>query len=1175
MAQQLLATFYVESPNYLYENPGGTPSASIQRPDGSAWVSDSSVYNALLASSANFTTQVQEAHYADPNNGDALRYRYRITVRRSETSQNSNVYRIRNVGTYPRKLVVTFGSSMLERMLYLTVQPDVLVYREVNGQAVTMVRTDTTGADSNPANIQKTVVVIEDNQDALDAREILMEESNGYNASVFLKSNIPVDAYNNDFTLESTGLLADTWLWLQNQKKILMTRKTNGTDRKWTNPLSGSLIQTDSEGQKRVLFADVSSNLLDNNQTVELGLEKPILDLPLFVSSELKLRNHTSFKYTGNGEETENTLPVTVPLSILLKTPHTVKITPPMITLDEYNNYTSFVAVETNDGENWSFQNIDPRLNVMPSYGTGRTAVVIKTIDGFDWDGEDFHNIALTAESTVGTSTISDTVNVHVERYTPTCNALIPKMESGMKNGVTIRHINNDTAYELAGANAVFAITSENEELYIDTGEPIQLATLQLQGRNVRRLVATGTYKGGDAISFSLYGTNDPEGVWTLLRDGSNGTNFAACTTTTSTVGGWAVPLTTSTVNIPNSAPTPYQYYKLVPINRTNDTGLSFVLTQLTLPSGCTITSSPPPLSADAWHAFDHSLSIHGFAGRFTTGLYTSGNTLATAAGALNSSALENLNRYPTVEVEFDTPHRIRSWSLQSVGAAVLDTAFESQATVLVLQGRTLDGTWKILDLARTGSDLFTAAKIRVDRTVQQVELVNAIRISAVAVKAAQNASTVALTRSFSIGYVWFPQIQVFAGEPVIKNKMTSNTQDGISVSSSTTEGYKIFDKTVKETDITPIGSAQFYLRSGEIRQNRVADSGESYTLDTTDFQSLVWLALTFPSTRLIGYLYSIEKVVGVGGNFEENSYAGTISFEYRPSSNPAANTAGSLEGGWHSLGLISLDKCVGYTRNIGQGQLAAWLASHQATLTMWAEEVLGLSGWDRDKVYLIDEVNLRAIRFLNSSGTWQDEGSQLNPVWDAIHDLENTTHYADIEGADTAFEQFRFVVRSVMNTITPTNINPRVQMPEMQFFGLPTNTINTGNAATVAYLKAEDSTGKLHDILGKHVNLPHQSYASSRTYYRFYIGGVQNTAASNRLYLTLQNTSGTMTSPTSGTPANSSTTTNHKAIVNDSSLDLSESGDYRTSPTYFELYLYSSSNEKIILASGYTGGLS
>jgi hypothetical protein len=41
-----------------------------------------------------------------------------------------------------------------------------------------------------------------------------------------------------------------------------------------------------------------------------------------------------------------------------------------------------------------------------------------------------------------------------------------------------------------------------------------------------------------------------------------------------------------------------------------------------------------------------------------------------------------------------------------------------------------------------------------------------------------------------------------------------------------------------------------------------VADSGVNHELVTQNFQSLVWIALSFPAKRLIGYLYSVDKVI-------------------------------------------------------------------------------------------------------------------------------------------------------------------------------------------------------------------------------------------------------------------------------------------------------------------------
>ena len=90
--------------------------------------------------------------------------------------------------------------------------------------------------------------------------------------------------------------------------------------------------------------------------------------------------------------------------------------------------------------------------------------------------------------------------------------------------------------------------------------------------------------------------------------------------------------------------------------------------------------------------------------------------------------------------------------------------------------------------------------------------------------------------------------------------------------------------------------------------------------------------------------------------------------------------------------------------------------------------------------------------------------------------------------------------------------------MPEVQFFGLPTETINTGAVAAVSFLKAEDAAGNLHDILGSPQRLPHYNFWSgwwsgSTTSFRLYAGTFQHIKPTDRrLYLSIQNTSGTMT---------------------------------------------------------------
>jgi hypothetical protein len=122
---------------------------------------------------------------------------------------------------------------------------------------------------------------------------------------------------------------------------------------------------------------------------------------------------------------------------------------------------------------------------------------------------------------------------------------------------------------------------------------------------------------------------------------------------------------------------------------------------------------------------------------------------------------------------------------------------------------------------------------------------------------------------------------------------------------------------------------------------------------------------------------------------------------------------------------------------------------------------------------------------------------------------------------------------------------------------------------ATVSYLKAEDANENLHDILGKHATLPHQrafNWNWQTTGFRFYVGAVQNIATSgthaNRLYLAFQNASGQMVVASTLLDASLTTPRN-----------ISVSGNHSASPTFFELYIYSASGEKIILSSGYTGG--
>jgi len=167
---------------------------------------------------------------------------------------------------------------------------------------------------------------------------------------------------------------------------------------------------------------------------VELGLEKAsIVDLPLLVSSNVALYGLAAEEYTEIGENTTtpNSPLFALPLAVKLVTDNVLSAAPPVITLDEYNKYTAFFTVETNNEAAWTLQGIDPlELDVTPTSGTGRQAVVVKLAQNFNWDGEDFHCIPIKAVSAIN-PLISATVNVHAEKYTTTRNALIPKQTAG------------------------------------------------------------------------------------------------------------------------------------------------------------------------------------------------------------------------------------------------------------------------------------------------------------------------------------------------------------------------------------------------------------------------------------------------------------------------------------------------------------------------------------------------------------------------------------------------------------------------------------------------------------------------------------------------------------------------------------------------------------------------
>jgi hypothetical protein len=503
---------------------------------------------------------------------------------------------------------------------------------------------------------------------------------------------------------------------------------------------------------------------------------------------------------------------------------------------------------------------------------------------------------------------------------------------------------------------------------------------------------------------------------------------------------------------------------------------------------------------------------------------------------------------------------------LQSVGTL----ASGRQVSVFVLSGRSLDGTWKVLDYARMPNEyvsdyesgtesyhsLYTNSKIRVDRTVHHRELVDKVRIAAVEVQGGS-------------GSVMFPQIQVFAGVPLMP-KMTASsvTVNGkqFSVRSRSTDGgVRVFDREASGSKVAAVGPADWYLNYGSTTRNHVAQNGIRSRVLHGHYMSMCWIALRFPSSRLLGYLYTIDDLSERNDDHANTPYAASLYFEGREIADENAVTQESVAGGWSELDSISLDQCIGFNDEISR--TTQWFLAHQDTLDTFAQNLLGLSGSEKDKAYLVNEMDWRILRYNATLLGWEESGSKITAETDAIHDVDNQTHYADFKsGTPAALSQLRFTVKSIMNVTRKIPDNALVAMPEMQLFGLPAETINAGAVATITYLKAEDAAGKLHDILGRHQRLPvHSTYTywGTTSYFRIYFGAIHNIKTTDRrIYLAIQNTSGQMT--TSNVSIDGSSAQYRQFGI---------SGDYRTTIAYFEIYLFSTSDEKIILSSGYSGG--
>ena len=222
MADQLLATFYVQSPEVPYIDM--TVTARIQYPSGNFWYENT----------GQLRCTVSNAHYADEN---GQRRRYKIDVFRVETSDWYNdrtvyYYPLSRVGTYRWRLQVLVSNNvMLERMLYITIQPNLHVFTEVGGQRIDLVHTTEAVVSQNP--LVKTLTVHMNNSiEATAARHIALTQPNDYKSTLFIKSNMPLDLVGNDLTDNHGG---DTWSnrWVQLKDTITVTRKIRNTNYQW------------------------------------------------------------------------------------------------------------------------------------------------------------------------------------------------------------------------------------------------------------------------------------------------------------------------------------------------------------------------------------------------------------------------------------------------------------------------------------------------------------------------------------------------------------------------------------------------------------------------------------------------------------------------------------------------------------------------------------------------------------------------------------------------------------------------------------------------------------------------------------------------------------------------------------------------------------------------------
>jgi hypothetical protein len=230
MTDQLLATFYVQSPESPYVDIAVT--ARVQYQSGANWYENTSQLRCVKS----------DAHYED---GTGTRRRYKIDVYRSEvqeydsnTGQEVSYYPLCKAGTYKRRLQILFGGIvMLERMIYITIQPNLHVYCESMQESgersqEDLVTTTETVTSQNPLQKQVTVNVLS-TPGALAARNVILNQASRYKGKLFVKSNLSVDLVGNDLMVNSAD--GDYESWVRLQDKIIVTRKIKNNDYKWEN----------------------------------------------------------------------------------------------------------------------------------------------------------------------------------------------------------------------------------------------------------------------------------------------------------------------------------------------------------------------------------------------------------------------------------------------------------------------------------------------------------------------------------------------------------------------------------------------------------------------------------------------------------------------------------------------------------------------------------------------------------------------------------------------------------------------------------------------------------------------------------------------------------------------------------------------------------------------------